>query len=75
VAIAAAGAIKADLVGVDLLPTSDHGYVALELNGAVDFTPEYSLENGDVFADVAEVLTQHLDVPPPVRRRAASDIA
>ncbi len=35
-AVAAADAICADLVGVDLLPTAD-GYVIAELNGAVDF--------------------------------------
>jgi glutathione synthase/RimK-type ligase-like ATP-grasp enzyme len=33
-AVAAAGAIEADLVGVDLLPKPDGGYVVLELNGA-----------------------------------------
>ncbi len=48
VALAAAGAIDAGLVGVDLLPTPDGGYVAIEVNGAVEFTDEYSLD-GDVF--------------------------
>jgi RimK family alpha-L-glutamate ligase len=46
-ALAAARAIRADLVGVDLLPTRN-GYVVLELNGAVDFRTSYAAD-GDVF--------------------------
>lgn len=56
-AIAAAAAVGADLVGVDLLP-SDAGWVVLELNGAVDFTSDYSLEGRDVFDEVARALTR-----------------
>ena len=56
-AIAAAAAVGADLVGVDLLP-SDAGWVVLELNGAVDFTTDYSLEGRDVFDEVARALTR-----------------
>lgn len=48
-AVAAAGAIEADLVGVDLLPSPDGGHVVIELNGAVEFNAEYSLDGGDVF--------------------------
>jgi RimK family alpha-L-glutamate ligase len=40
-AIAAAAAAGADLVGVDLLPVED-GWVVLELNGAIDFTRAYA---------------------------------
>ena len=40
--IAAAAAIGADLVGVDLLPVGD-GYTVIELNGAADFNAIYSL--------------------------------
>jgi RimK family alpha-L-glutamate ligase len=47
-AIRAAGAIEADLVGVDLLPTPDGGHVVVELNGAVEFNEQYSLGK-DVF--------------------------
>jgi RimK family alpha-L-glutamate ligase len=47
-ALAAAQAVGADLVGVDLLPTPD-GFVALELNGCVDFNEEYSLGTRNVF--------------------------
>jgi ribosomal protein S6--L-glutamate ligase len=48
-AVDAAAAIGGDLVGVDLLPTEVGAYVVLELNSAVDFTPEYSQSDGDVF--------------------------
>jgi RimK family alpha-L-glutamate ligase len=47
-AIEAAAAIGGDLIGVDLLPTEIGSWVVIELNSAVDFTPEYSL-GGDVF--------------------------
>jgi RimK family alpha-L-glutamate ligase len=53
-ALAAARVAGADLIGVDLLPTSD-GWTILELNGAVEFTADYSLGR-DVFAAVAEEL-------------------
>jgi RimK family alpha-L-glutamate ligase len=46
-AVAAVAAVGGELMGVDLLPTST-GYVVLEVNGCVDFTPEYSLGQ-DVF--------------------------
>jgi [lysine-biosynthesis-protein LysW]--L-2-aminoadipate ligase len=49
-AIAAAAAIRADLVGIDLLPTSS-GYTVAELNGAVDFRSWYTLGGADVFAE------------------------
>ena len=48
-ALAAAQAIRADLVGIDLLPTGN-GYVIAELNGAVDVQPWYRYD-GDVYAD------------------------
>ena len=41
-AVAAAHASGAALVGVDLLPTRDGRWVVIELNGAVEFTSEYS---------------------------------
>jgi [lysine-biosynthesis-protein LysW]---L-2-aminoadipate ligase len=46
-AIAAATAIGAELVGVDLLPVGPGQHVVLELNGAVDFAPVYGT---DVFS-------------------------
>ena len=54
-AVAAANAIGADLVGVDLLPI-EGGYTVLELNGAVDFHPDYSLPGEDVFERSARML-------------------
>jgi len=55
-ALAAAAAIRGDLVGVDLLPTHS-GYVVSELNGAVDFRPSYALTGEDVYAEaVLELL-------------------
>jgi RimK family alpha-L-glutamate ligase len=53
-ALAAARAARADLVGVDLLPTRN-GFVILELNGAVEFRPLY-LEAGDVFSETVSAL-------------------
>ncbi|HEY2742498.1 MAG TPA: hypothetical protein VGI69_10030 [Gaiellaceae bacterium] len=54
-ALAAAQAAHGDLVGVDLLPTPNGGFVVLELNGAVDFRPLYA-PNRDVYADVVAAL-------------------
>jgi [lysine-biosynthesis-protein LysW]--L-2-aminoadipate ligase len=54
-ALAAARASGASLVGVDLLPSPRGGWIVLELNGAVEFKHEYSLA-GDVFADVVREL-------------------
>ena len=59
-ALAAAAAIGGDLVGVDLLPTAGMDYVVLEVNAAVDFTPEYSL-GGDVSAVALEALAAGVD--------------
>jgi len=50
-ALAAAAAIRADFVGVDLLPTST-GYVIAELNGAVDIRALYALDGEDVYEEV-----------------------
>lgn len=53
--LAAAAAIGADLVGVDLLPV-DGGYVVLELNGAAEFDEGYALPRADIYVDVAVAL-------------------
>ena len=55
-ALAAARAIEGDLVGIDLLPTPDGGFVVLELNGAVEFNHQYALDGGDVFARTLDEL-------------------
>jgi [lysine-biosynthesis-protein LysW]--L-2-aminoadipate ligase len=54
-ALAAAAAVDADLVGIDLLPTPAGGWVVIEVNGAVEFTDDYSLDR-NVFAAAAEAL-------------------
>ena len=56
-ALAAAQAARADLVGVDLLPTSNGGFVVLELNGAVDFRPVYA-PTRDVFSETVAALLE-----------------
>lgn len=56
-ALAAAQAAHADLVGVDLLPTPNGGFLVLELNGAVDFRPLYA-PNRNVYADVVAALLE-----------------
>jgi RimK family alpha-L-glutamate ligase len=55
-AVRAAAAVGGDVVGVDLLPRAGGGWVALEVNGAVDFTAEYSLGGEDVFDAVADAV-------------------
>jgi RimK family alpha-L-glutamate ligase len=56
-AIGAARAIGAELVGVDLLPEPQHGSVVLEVNGAVDFSEdEESLGGRSIYADIAAAL-------------------
>jgi [lysine-biosynthesis-protein LysW]---L-2-aminoadipate ligase len=57
-ALAAAHAAGASLVGVDLVPDADGNWTVIELNGAVEFTHEYQ-PAGDVFADVASELGRH----------------
>jgi RimK family alpha-L-glutamate ligase len=47
-AVEAADTLRADLVGVDLLPDDNGGWTVLELNGAADFTEAYNLDGEDV---------------------------
>ena len=54
-ALAAARATSAALVGVDLLPTPDGGYTVLEVNGAVDFTWAYR-PDADIFREAVTEL-------------------
>lgn len=56
-ALAAARAARADLVGVDLLPTPNGGFLVLELNGAVDFRPVYAPMR-DVFSETVAALLE-----------------
>ena len=57
VAVEAARAIGASLVGVDLLPDGFGGWVVVELNGAVEFTSEYA-DWHDVFAETSSALVR-----------------
>jgi RimK family alpha-L-glutamate ligase len=53
-ALAAARATGASLVGVDLLPDGRGRWTVAEINGAVEFTSEYALRPGqDPFAEAA----------------------
>ena len=56
-ALRAAAAAGAELLGVDLLPDGNGDYTVLELNGAVEFTPEYALDR-DPFAAAAWELSR-----------------
>jgi RimK family alpha-L-glutamate ligase len=58
-ALAAAATIRADLVGVDLLPTRT-GFVVAEINGAVEFRPWYALELEDVYEQAVFQLLRHV---------------
>jgi RimK family alpha-L-glutamate ligase len=55
-ALGAAAAVGGDLVGVDIVRDPLGRLVVLEVNGAVDFTREYSHPGEDVFAEVARAL-------------------
>lgn len=55
-AVAAAEAVGTDLAGVDLIQSRGE-WLVIELNGAVDFDAAYSLEGGEVFADIAAALS------------------
>jgi RimK family alpha-L-glutamate ligase len=71
-AVAAARAAGADLVGVDLLPTAEGGWTIVELNGAVDFNDEYA--PGDVFAEASyelERVARRAQVAPETPPEAA----
>lgn len=73
IAVAAAAASGASLVGVDLLPRED-GWTVLELNGAVELTRDYA-QWGDVFVEIATVLTRTALERRSGRSTVAADIA
>jgi [lysine-biosynthesis-protein LysW]--L-2-aminoadipate ligase len=58
-ALEASRAARTDLVGVDLLPTPNGGFVVLELNGAVEFRPLYA-PGRDVFAEAVSALLENV---------------
>jgi RimK family alpha-L-glutamate ligase len=69
-ALECAAAAGADLVGIDLLPGDDGGYTVLELNGAVEFTPDYALDTDPFAAAMWELARRALGCAPPSRRQA-----
>ena len=72
---AAARAVGAALVGVDLLETPDGGFTILELNGAVEFTRAYR-PDGDVFREaVAELERLARGVPAVVPTTPALNLS
>ena len=71
IAVAAAAAVEGDLVGIDLMPTRDGGWVVIEVNGAVEFNDEYSLDR-NVFSAVVDAL---LGAVEGAREQAAAALA
>jgi [lysine-biosynthesis-protein LysW]---L-2-aminoadipate ligase len=61
--LAAAAAARSDLVGIDLLPLQDGHWTILELNGAVEFRPQYA-PRGNVFAAAIEALLERSAARP-----------
>jgi RimK family alpha-L-glutamate ligase len=59
----AATASGADLLGVDLLPDGEGGWVVLELNGAVEFNEQYSLGRDPFVAAAWELARVALGYP------------
>jgi len=52
-AVRAVHCLGLELAGVDLMHDATGDHSVIEVNGAVDFTPDYSLPGRHVFADVA----------------------
>src|SRR5207302_8585294 len=71
-AVAAAAALRIDLVGVDLLPVGAGEYVVIELNAAVEFTPEYAEE--DVYAAAVAALLHASAGVEPEDEAATADL-
>ena len=73
-AVAAATALGIDLVGIDLLPVGAGEYVVIELNAAVEFTPEYAYTEDDPYAAVVSALLQASPDVEPEDEVATADL-
>ena len=62
-ALEAAAASGGDLIGVDLLPDGEGGWVVLELNGAVEWTREYTHDRDPFVAAAWELARVALGCP------------
>jgi RimK family alpha-L-glutamate ligase len=71
----AAVAAGADLVGIDLLPDDEYGWVVLELNGAVEFTRDYALDRDPFVAAAWELARLALGRPLGPNERVAASLA
>jgi ribosomal protein S6--L-glutamate ligase len=71
-AVVAANALGIDLVGIDLLPVGAGEYVVLELNAAVEFTPEYAVE--DPYAGAMSALLRDSPDVEPEDEAATADL-
>jgi [lysine-biosynthesis-protein LysW]---L-2-aminoadipate ligase len=74
-AVEAATAAGADLVGVDLIQDEERGWVILELNGAVEFTREYALDRDPFVATAWELARLALGYPEGPNERVAASLA
>lgn len=72
-ALAAAAVVGIDLVGVDLLPTGAGEFTVIELNGAVEFTSEYNLDE-DVFDAAVAALLGACEAAEPEAAAAGAEI-
>jgi len=74
-ALRAAAAIGIDLAGIDLVLDGSGRYVVLELNGAVDFTPDYAYDGGDVFGSGVDALLAAARIGTPRVLESRSTVA
>lgn len=74
-ALEAATAAAADLIGVDLLRDEELGWVVLELNGAVEFTREYGLDRDPFVAAAWELARLALGYPQGPNEQIAASLA
>ena len=74
-AVEAAAAAGADLLGVDLIRDDERGWLVLELNGAVEFTREYGLDRDPFVAAAWQLARLALGYPQGPNERVAVGLA